>query len=825
MNKWGLGIEHEMRVRFKKNISELPKNIQNTLFSNMKNEYIFLDSNTLLYYFRLHEIIIMKDFEKYASTEDEKIYLKNILLKNNLLEMAKNKIKFPIEDKNYFDIDNGKTKIDNSIKFLSFYLNIYTLYHAPLLFFTYNFNNEITLNLNIFLGYNKIIETIYNESCVENVKNLEKNMKNMENIKNTSIYSSIFSGGNESSVVNLIKNTLDNIYNDTYEKETFNYFKKLFEKKSIKDFVFSNINTNQINIDIIYGENNNFDIDKFFTKIDKYINTIKNIFNKNNFKIEGIDGYKFYKNLYVLYNNEIPEIDSTYETKAIEFKTINYDTNNYEKTLNDLIELEKNFFYIVNNIPVIKDLNDIFGELTYHNIGSVKDSISIHDIVNINYYTLKEDYTGSYHVWITAPYSNNTTMKRFMNIHSTLANKLQLLEPILAAHYSSPSYNAIDNNTNSKSSLRQFLNGYSNYGTTDVSLINGSKKHVISNYYLSENDILDKNPTISPYSNSEVPYQSYIYDMKGNLIINYDKLNSRDITNNLFKLINKGNEESENINIQNYYSLIFEKTKIRPKTTHTNMKLKYLKLGSDIRTRNLSSYIYPLDKDWSKRLLMKKNKLYEVYYNEKLNKISYERVYDKNIYKNNLLNRIGIEFRIFDHFPINYLNQFLALLVPIVLDSVKNPKIIKFKNTYVAKQFWHDEMFNVMTKGYEYTLGKQYINILEKEFNIIIEDKKLINSEMILNILYNNLCKKHHKGYKNSLYNKMRFTSKIKFINFNKKAWFEIINKYFEDNPQKLREILYHNKELENNNILEILGKKYDYNLGKIKNYLTSFNK
>ena len=85
MKKWGLGIEHEMRVRFKNNISELPKNIQDTLFSSVKNEYIFLDSKTLLYYFRIHELIIMKDFEKYATTQDEKIYLKNIALKKKII--------------------------------------------------------------------------------------------------------------------------------------------------------------------------------------------------------------------------------------------------------------------------------------------------------------------------------------------------------------------------------------------------------------------------------------------------------------------------------------------------------------------------------------------------------------------------------------------------------------------------------------------------------------------------------------------------------------------------------------------------------------------
>jgi len=787
MKKWGLGIEHEMRIRFKNNISELPKNVQDTLFPSFKNEYIFIESNTLLYYFKMHEMFLMNNFEKYIINEDEKVYLKKLSLKKVLLEKAKNKINFPLEDKSFFDINNGTKKIEDSLELLSFYLNIFTLFHAPLLFFEYNFNNEVRMNLNILLNYDKIVDLIYHEE--------DKNIS-----------------------MELLKTSLSNLYNDTHEKYVLNYFKKIFEKKNIKDFIFSNINIYKINIDIIFVNNsdnntytNKFDINKFFTKIEKYILKMKDIFN-NTIEIQGIDNYKFYKNLFTLYHYKIPEIDRTYQTNAIEFKTINYDSNNYEKTLDDLIELEKTFFFIINNLPIIKTINEMFGELIYHNIGSVKNSISVYDIININYDTIQEDYTGSYHLWITAPYSNNTTVKRFINIHSTLANKLQLLEPILAAHYSSPSYNTFGNNSISKSSLRQFLNEYSNYGTTDVSLMNGTKKHSIRGYYLSEEDILNKNPSFYPTN-----IESSIYDMKGNLIINYNKLNTRYITNSLFKFIDKGNEESKDINIQNYFSLIFEKTKIRPKIMH--------KLGADIRTRDLSEYNYPLDKNWERCLLMKKNKLHEIYYNKKINKISYERIYDKDIYKNTLMNRIGFEFRIFDHFPTNYLNQILALLVPIVLDSVKNPKIIKFKNTYVAKQFWHDEMFHVITKGYEYTLGLPYIKILEKEFGVVLKHKKSLNSEDILKELYENLCKKYNKSYKNSLYKKMCFTSEIKFMNFNKKAWFEIINKYFEENPEKLKKILYHNKDLNNNNILEILGKKYNYNLDKIKNYLINYEK
>jgi hypothetical protein len=436
------------------------------------------------------------------------------------------------------------------------------------------------------------------------------------------------------------------------------------------------------------------------------------------------------------------------------------------------------------------------------------DSISIYDLFNIKYNFIDEDYTGSYHIWITAPYTSKTPMKKFLNIHSTLADKLQLLEPILAAHYGSPSYNAINNSSYSRSSLQQMLNETSNFGTSDVSLINGGKKYCVNKYYLSEEDILNEEEYILPSS-----YTTNIYDNKGNIIVNYNKLNNHNITNNIFKPINKGDDESPNdINIHNYFNMVFEKSHIRP-------SIKYLRLGSDIRTSDLNEYFYPLDKEWKRCLLMKNNKLVEIYYNKKLNKLSYERVFNKNIHKDKLNNRVGIEFRIFDHFPTYYLNQILALLVPIVIDSVKHPHIVKFKNTYVAKQFWHDEMCNVLMNGYKYNLGITYLHALEKEFNIKFESKKSINTEIALSELYTKLYHKYSKSYKNSLFHKMKFSSEIKFINFNKKAWKEIISKYFQENPKLLRKILYLNNNLKDEDIINILGKDYHYDINKIKNY------
>jgi hypothetical protein len=807
MEKWGLGIEHEMCIRFSKKTTDLEKNIKEEL--KIKNEYVFFDSNTLLYYFYIYEIPIMKKFKDYMiESEDTINYYNKILLKNELLYNAKNNIPFPLENKNYFNLSNNLT-IKDTIEFIDFYLMIYCLYHSQLLFFNYNLNNEITITLKKLFKYNNIIEYINNKDYNKSIK--------------------------------LLNESFDNLYNNKLEDQCLKYLKKLYETKNIDNYIlyYSNLNKSII-IDFNFSEdnkknkisnnkNNKNDLKLFIIELIKYIDNIKFIFD-NNINVKNIDLNKFYNNLYLLYSNNIPHIDGTYKSYAIEFKTINYENMNYEKALHDLMDLEKTFFYTINNLPIFTNIISVFGDFTYHNIGSIGQNISIIDIVYFNYRKINYDYTGSYHIWITAPYNINMDMKKFINIHVSLANKLQLLEPILAAHYSSPSYNAL-NKKESKSSLREFLNGYSNYGTSDITLMYGTKKHNIYEYYLSEKDIFDEKIMI-PYSNKYYSDQSYgfskdeiyklpIYDNNNKLIINYNKLIQRSITNNIFKLINKGNEESNDVNIENYFSKIFQQTNIRPKTEY-NENMKFLKLGADIRTRDLNSMFYPLNKDWNEYLIMKKNKLITVYYNKKLNKISYERIYDEEEKKRNLENRVGIEFRIFDHFPINFLNQILGLLVPIVLDSCKdaNKPKIKFKDTYVAKQFWHDEMFNVINNGYKYTLSKKYINILEKEFNVKLDHpcKKSMNTENILSILYEKLSNKYQYSHKDSLYKKMCFTSKIYFLNFNKKAWFEIIKKYFENNPLHIKRIKYLNKNIKDSNIIEIIGK--NYNIDKIKNYL-----
>ena len=771
MKYWGLGIEHEMRIRFEK---KFDKNIGLNLNQDFDN-HIFINSFTLLYYFNIYETTIMKDFNKYLITDQEKKYYDKIYLKNKLLDIVNKKGKYPFQNSLFYNKEN-ESSFSMTKELIDLYIHHYTLHNSPFLFFEYNFNNELFININSFMDYDYYDNTY----------------------------------------------KFNKLYNHEYEKNILKYLKNAFSNKKIYKMVFRIESLNKITIRFDYAPNKldrNIKLltfDDFIEKINNYIIHLKKHITTK-VDLNEIDLNKFYKNLYLLYSNNIPEIDFSSKTSAIEFKTVNPLNMNYEKVLQDLINLEETFLYLINNLYIFNYKKKIFGEnLIYHNIGSLQKSYEIYDIINETYNIIDEDYTGSYHIWITCPYTAKMSMDDFINKHIILSNKLQLLEPIFAAHFSSPSYNALLNKKYSRSSLRQFLTSYSSYGTTDITLMRGVDKHNVGEYYLSENDILNNIPMKTQHEFYKMP----IYDNNDNKIINYDTLTQRSMTNNLYLPIDKGNNLSNKdgkIHINNYLNMVFEKTDIEP---ITNNSFKYFKLGADIRTRFLSEFYYPLDNNWQPRLLMKNNKLIEVYYNQDLQKISYERVYNSAAFKHKINNqRMGIEFRILDHFPTHYLSQILSILCPIVLDSCKSLKVLKFKDTHITKQFWHNEMYNVLTNGYEYTVGKEYIKELEKEFNIDIpfnRQSDQYNTEEIMKILNDTLNKKYIRARKGSFYKNMAFTSEIIFKNFNKIAWERIIEKYLNDNPHIYKKFMYDKNKIFNIDFM----KTGNYNITKLRKFL-----
>ena len=823
MVNWGLGIEHEMRVRFHNKLTFL--NIKNKyiikIIENFKYipDYLFIDSSLLLTLYRKYSEIIIEDYYKKQFNLLKNIEKKNTYIKknedhiinyilNNIEEhpyqylhyCVVNNIDYPINQNKFFNLSSKKW-----FDFFYYYVKIYSkkFFFLPIhVFFIYKNNNYIRFSLESVLPIDNI--------DLNNKKNIQLIIKNLKN--------------------------------GTYEKE----LKKLIEVE-LKKYKYINYiivkSEEYIDIEIKYHNNNNSYIS--INKLEKYINEqnsqpsniqiqafLQNISkkfhsNKNNDE----NYYKIISLLQNLYQLEIPEIDYTSQVYALEFKTYDYKNNNYKKQLDDLISIETLFFNIINEIPELQPLIEVFGNIEYHNTGSLENTIMINNIKenNINFQKIEKDYSGSFHVWITIPYDEKCSPENFLYQHECLGNRLQLLEPIFSSYFTSPDINSIGNKlTHSRTSLRQFLNTYAGYGTSNVSYLNGIEKEYINSYYLSKDDV---------FKNNYITLKNYkkVYDSQDNKILkNYDMLTTRSSTVSFYydyfeKSIyenNNYNKNNKNIHFENYLIKLFKTTNITPEEHK-------IPLGADIRTSSMNKLFYPeLLPEYKEVYILENNKFIKYYIDIPNQKITNKPKFDMKSYHKLLKNeRIGIEFRIFDHQPTSNLIQFLAICAQIVTFSMDNYKKLNVKDLYIYNQLWHDEMYKSMINGFEYQLSKPYMKLIEKEFNIKfineINDKNSIKNELNGKIFFEQFYKNMNKKLnKNKIYHKLGVKKEdVIFENFNEKVWTYNFYLFLEKNPKLLKSILdiiYSNKN--NNNkkkeISTILGENFSYNINKIMTIL-----
>jgi len=726
MVTWGLGIEHEFILRYLKK-----KNVNNTYYD------IFI--NSLLVY-KLNVFNEINLYDKYKNfIKNDKHFDDYNEKMNNLLyirKLAVGKKKFPFDQKKFFEMKEIKnTKqiyyelSSNTINHIKIYLFTYFLHHIPILFFNYNFNgNEINCgNFDSFIQNSNI-----------NKEDLLKYHYDLLNI--------------------LYEN--EDIFN--YKEEILNQFKKNYKVVRIHG-----VN----NILLKSNEDGNLKNKKdFIFFIDEKIKSIRK-FVYNDIKYNP----NIIKHVFFCYQNEIPILDGSSQSYVLEMKTINYKNLNYEIVYQDFIKYEKSFIEYINTI--FNHYLKKYGDINYNSIGSRKEALELTDLFNESNHDLSyramsnEDYTGSYHIWITIPYDEKISKFKFLNMHANLANKLQLLEPIIACNFTSPSYKIKYNkNYPSKMSLRHFLNSYSNYGTSDVSLINGTNYTYVSDIFFEKH----KNPTIHKIACK----RKKVYNSNNTLIKSYDALDRRFYTNNINYFLTDTYKNSKNIEIKSFYELLFknkeqafkEFQKIYVKEENKKKKPKDIDLGADIRTRNNNYLVYPIDSKYKKIYYPKKNKYIEYYLDEN-NIIHEKRIYNKDDYNKFLKEeRTGIEFRILDHFPTIYLDQILSIISFLVCESYETYPIKSIYNTYISEQFWHNEMYQVIVNGYTHNFSKAYISKLNKEFKLNISNKKY-TSELLLEEIYTLFIQKYSKLRKyKALLNKIKFNNKVLFINFNEYA-------------------------------------------------------
>jgi hypothetical protein len=816
---WGIGIEHEMRVRFKKGYYQFSKDFTSRFFPppmemTIKNSsgYIFIQSYILMYYFDLLNVFLLKRFFEFTENDEEKKYANDILILYDLYLRAKSKKEFPLDNPLYFIRSNKHKDFIKNRNHIQFYLKMYNLYHNPMLFFDIHFSHNSSLNIT----FESIWDLNYQLANIEDDEVFQMLITSFTDYYHGDIYRSF-----RDKLSNILESkNIQDITVEMINSEDSDHWKissiKQFIKIDIHDFSINNMGLNKKTIKDLKDIQN------------RYIYIIKNTI-EHNYQFDNSNLNDIYHYLYFMYKNSIPMNDNSSRTQILEFITVNYRKKSFESMYEELMNIENTFFKVINQIPIFKKYVEIFGEIGYHQIGSVGESIEVADIVTFDYNIVESDYTGSYHIWVTPPYRPTTSSKRFQEECATLANKFQLIEPLIAAHFTSPSIEAFgDDGTLARSSFRQFIGAYSNYGTADISFLMGAPSHTISKYYLSENDLkqsLEEGKQLAIFAYVTTP----VYSIDGKQIMNLDKLEERFLTSNLYRSFKEGNINSKPPpNIEDYYSRVFTHSKIRPVDNHLN-------IGPDIRTRDYKELVYPLSNDWTPEFIKKDNKFIQVYVNYKDKKISYVPVFNKEKHKKRLKDeRIGIEMRVFDHFPTHYLYQILQILSCITFQSFLEPYTVTKENMYIHQQWWHNEMANVIMQGFEYKPSYTYLKNLAHEFKLSelrldkIESKKerRISSKTYTQMVFEKIFNRLHKRFKPyPLYQKLSFQKpNMKFISLNKKAWYNIFTDYLIRNPTVYRE-LSNKKELNDQDIVKVLGNKYQQNVKRVKSYIHNIHK
>jgi len=178
--------------------------------------------------------------------------------------------------------------------------------------------------------------------------------------------------------------------------------------------------------------------------------------------------------------------------------------------IEELSYMRKKLFKLIKKDKLSKNLIKTYGDLDQHPFGmsrTIKYSKNIQDnkyifekeptTKNDKVYT---DYTGSYHVTLTLPYTEKTTEKTFLKMHQNFANQLQWLEPLLlTGFFTGDEYapGSIKDRTNG--SFRVMIVGWGNIAGSDIRLFDkGLGRYAKTQTYWRDNFKLYESDKIKP---------------------------------------------------------------------------------------------------------------------------------------------------------------------------------------------------------------------------------------------------------------------------------------------------------------------------------------
>lgn len=587
----------------------------------------------------------------------------------------------------------------------------------------------------------------------------------------------------------------------------------------------------------VYNKKNN----KYFNNTLNFLKPVNNI-NKHINKTLKLLPKSLINYADKLSDQSVPDIDFTRYGKCLEFKTTKFFKVTTKQVVNELIKNENTIIQIFNSdLQCYQKVKNNLQNITTPEYGNIRHRIELIDCKKYQPIQ-KYDYTGSYHFWFTLPYTSKTTPFQFIENHIKLASVLQMLEPLFISIYMSGDLSGIGNGKPYvKGSYRQLINEHSGYGTSDIRLLRGSKltyakkRYFPSIEYFKKNfDILD----LYPETNKLLP----IYDGNGDIILDYNVLTTRNMTNPIINpLFSSDNStvyhSEQQLNkiskIKNYLQILSDKKYgINMIGKGFENKLQY-KMGADIRTNLWSKNIIPpFKQNWNfTYILYDQNRLVRTYYQVK-NGVPYNFTtnppYDYKKYKKVLeKERLGIEFRIFDGFNVEYIEEIMKIFSLLMVHVLLSKDSITYA---VETQCWHNMIAESVMNGYLGNVDKDYRKMLEKEFKI-----KLGNINTMKDIyigLVNNLVKKYGNNKMTKMLNGY-YIKDIKIEILNKKSWergfVEILGSCL-DIDRQFKQVMKEMKGDKNKTnfeklVLKKMGNEwrydilqmYDYYLSKIK--------
>ena len=221
---------------------------------------------------------------------------------------------------------------------------------------------------------------------------------------------------------------------------------------------------------------------------------------------------------------KMPELITSYPFCSVDKKRV-------KEALDDINEYKKKLIKLLKKDDITKELIKEYGDIDEYPYGMCR-YIKYGKIKNNKYEFIKDkitkkdklysDYTGSYHVTLTLPYTEKMTNQEFIKMHKNFCNQLQWVEPLLLLGFFSGDESAPGSiKEKIRGSFRIMNMGWGNIAGSDIRLFDeGIGRYAKTKLYWREKfnfDGKDKlKPCIkpSPYAKKEGGITSYGSDLR-----------------------------------------------------------------------------------------------------------------------------------------------------------------------------------------------------------------------------------------------------------------------------------------------------------------------